>query len=34
VDSIRGAEGTFVLLGIRRGDSTFEVRVPRRLVRG
>jgi hypothetical protein len=34
VDTIRGPEGTFVLLGIRRGDSTFDVRVPRRLVRG
>lgn len=34
VDAIRGPEGTFVLLGIQRGDSTFDVRVPRRLVRG
>ncbi|HEY6003418.1 MAG TPA: carboxypeptidase regulatory-like domain-containing protein, partial [Anaeromyxobacter sp.] len=34
VDTIRGPEGTFVFLAIRRGDSTFEVRVPRRLVRG
>jgi Carboxypeptidase regulatory-like domain/PDZ domain len=34
VDAIRGPEGTSVLLGVRRGDSTFDVRVPRRLVRG
>jgi carboxypeptidase family protein/PDZ domain-containing protein len=34
VDTIRGPEGTFVVLTIRRGDSTFDVRVPRRLVRG
>lgn len=34
VDAIRGPEGTSVLLEVRRGESTFEVRVPRRLVRG
>lgn len=34
VDAIRGPEGSSVLLGVRRGDSTFDVRVPRRLVRG
>jgi hypothetical protein len=34
VDAIRGPEGTSVLLAIRRGDSEFDVRVPRRLVRG
>jgi hypothetical protein len=34
VDMIRGPEGTFVVLQIRRGDATVEVRVPRRLVRG
>jgi hypothetical protein len=34
VDAIRGPEGTFVVLTIRRGDATSEVRVPRRLVRG
>ena len=34
VNAIRGAEGTTVLLSIRRGDRTFDVRVPRRLVRG
>ncbi len=34
VDAIRGPEGTSVLLSIRRGDRTFDVRVPRRLVRG
>jgi C-terminal processing protease CtpA/Prc len=34
VDAIRGPEGTFVLLTLRRGEATLEVRVPRRLVRG
>jgi len=34
VDAIRGAEGTSVVLTIRRGDQTFDVAVPRRLVRG
>lgn len=34
VDAIRGPEGTSVLLGIRRGESTLDVRVPRRIVRG
>jgi C-terminal processing protease CtpA/Prc len=34
VDAIRGAEGTSVLLTLRRGQSTFDVRVPRRLVQG
>jgi hypothetical protein len=34
VDAIRGPEGSFVVLAIRRGDTTLEVRVPRRLVRG
>lgn len=34
VDAIRGPEGTQVLLTIRRGDATFDVRVSRRLVRG
>lgn len=34
VDAIRGPEGTSVLLAIRRGDATFDVRVPRRIVRG
>jgi hypothetical protein len=34
VDAIRGPEGTSVLLGIGRGGSTFDVRVPRRIVRG
>ena len=34
VNAIRGPEGTSVLLSIRRGDRTFDVRVPRRLVRG
>lgn len=33
VDAIRGAEGTSVLLRIRRTESTFEVRVGRRMVR-
>lgn len=34
VNAIRGPEGTSVLLSIRRGERTFDVRVPRRLVRG
>jgi hypothetical protein len=34
VDAIRGPEGTGVVLTVRRGDQTFDVRVPRRLVRG
>jgi hypothetical protein len=34
VDAIRGPEGTFVVLSIRRGDAALDVRVPRRLVRG
>jgi membrane-associated protease RseP (regulator of RpoE activity) len=34
VNAIRGPEGTTVLLTIRRGDRTLDVRVPRRLVRG
>jgi len=34
VSAIRGAEGTSVLLSIRRGEATFDVRVPRRLVSG
>jgi C-terminal processing protease CtpA/Prc len=34
VDAIRGPEGTFVLLTLRRGDRTWEARAPRRLVRG
>jgi hypothetical protein len=34
VDAIRGPEGTMVLLSVRRGDTMFDVRVPRRLVRG
>jgi S1-C subfamily serine protease len=34
VSAIRGAEGTAVLLSIRRAERTFDVRVPRRLVRG
>jgi hypothetical protein len=34
IDAIRGAEGTTVLLQIRRGSATFEVRIGRRLVRG
>lgn len=34
IDAIRGPEGTTVVLQLRRGDRTFEARVPRRLVRG
>jgi hypothetical protein len=34
VDLIRGPEGTFVVLQLRRGDATLEVRVPRRPVQG
>jgi hypothetical protein len=34
VDVIRGPEGTSVDLQVRRGGATFEVLVPRRLVRG
>jgi hypothetical protein len=34
VDAIRGPEGTSVVLAIRRGESSFDVRVPRRIVRG
>jgi membrane-associated protease RseP (regulator of RpoE activity) len=34
IDAIRGPEGTVVVLQVRRGDATLEVRVPRRLVRG
>jgi hypothetical protein len=34
IDAIRGPEGSAVLLTVRRGESTFDVRVPRRLVRG
>ncbi len=34
VDAIRGPEGTTVVLAIRRGETTFDVRVPRRIVRG
>jgi len=34
IDAIRGPEGTFVVLAIRRDGTTFDVRVPRRLVRG
>jgi C-terminal processing protease CtpA/Prc len=34
VDAIRGPEGTLVVLTVRRGDETFDVRVPRRIVRG
>lgn len=34
VDAIRGPEGTTVLLTLRRGGSTLDVRVPRRIVRG
>jgi carboxypeptidase family protein/PDZ domain-containing protein len=34
IDAIRGPEGSFVVLGIRRAATTFDVRVPRRIVRG
>ncbi len=34
VDAIRGPEGTQVILRVRRGEQTFEARVPRRNVRG
>jgi hypothetical protein len=34
VDAIRGPEGSVVTLTVKRGDATFDVRVPRRLVRG
>jgi S1-C subfamily serine protease len=34
IDAIRGPEGTSVVLAIRRGKTTFDVRVPRRIVRG
>jgi hypothetical protein len=34
VDAIRGPEGTTVLLTLRRGRTSLEVRVPRRIVRG
>jgi hypothetical protein len=34
VDAIRGPEGTAVLLSVRRGEATFEVRVPRRAIQG
>ena len=34
VDAIRGPEGTAVLLSVKRGETTFDVRVSRRLVRG
>jgi hypothetical protein len=34
VDAIRGPEGTFVLLHVRRDESTFEVRIARAVVRG
>jgi len=34
VDAIRGPEGTSVVLAIRRGETTFDVSVPRRIVRG
>jgi hypothetical protein len=34
VHAIRGPEGTFVVLTVRRGDATLELRVPRRIVRG
>lgn len=34
VDAIRGPEGTSVVLTVRRGGATSDVRVPRRLVRG
>ena len=34
VDAIRGAEGTYVVLLLRRGGAALEVSVPRRLVSG
>jgi hypothetical protein len=34
IDAIRGPEGTGVVLTVRRGESTFDVSVPRRVVRG
>jgi hypothetical protein len=34
VDAIRGPEGTTVVLTVRRAEETFELRVPRRIVRG
>lgn len=34
IDAIRGPEGSFVILRVRRGTSTFEARVARVLVRG
>ncbi|BDG04536.1 carboxypeptidase regulatory-like domain-containing protein [Anaeromyxobacter oryzae] len=34
IEAIRGPEGTFVVLKVERGSTTFEARVPRRLVRG
>jgi len=34
IDAIRGPEGSAVLLTVRRGEASFDVRVPRRLVRG
>jgi hypothetical protein len=34
VDAIRGPEGTTVVLTVRRGETTFDVRAARRLVRG
>lgn len=34
IDAIRGPEGTSVVLAIQRGKSSFDVRVPRRIVRG
>jgi hypothetical protein len=34
IDAIRGPEGSAVLLTVRRGEETFDVRVARRLVRG
>jgi hypothetical protein len=34
IDAIRGPEGSVVVLTVRRGDATFDVSVPRRLVRG
>ncbi|HTN51930.1 MAG TPA: carboxypeptidase regulatory-like domain-containing protein [Anaeromyxobacter sp.] len=34
IDAIRGPEGTVVLLQVQRAERTFDVPVPRRLVRG